>query len=435
MSILNKYKNLLNVDDRASQGEVGTPVELVNEMLDKLPVEVFKSNSTTFLDPGFGNGTFLIEIVKRLRKEGHSIENIQERVYGCEISHRLFNKVSKLFSNYNFHKLYKEDFLTKDFNNMKFDVVIGNPPYQDSDNVGRRKDKAKNLWSKFIQKGYGLLKDEGHLGIICPNAWLSPSADIGKGKKGLRFLRDYFSEGSLYHVNVKDVNKHFPTVAVEISYFLYSRKPLNIAPTLVTLDHRKNIIEKEITLKDYKFLPRDLNPLALSITNKLLDNSREKFNFTTTNSKHGVKNWSIDETLPYKVYHSASKKGIKYYSEDIQGLKERKKVIVSASSVYAPYYDKGEYLYSNMTMAYLLEGEEQLKNVKSILSSKLYLLVNEFNIWGGWVSFETIRNLPKLDTSKEWTNEEIYREFGLSREEIEFIESYEYVENKHPKLI
>ena len=77
MSILNKYKNLLNVDDRASQGEVGTPIELVNEMLDKLPIEVFKSNSTTFLDPAFGNGTFLIEIVKRLRKEGHSIENIQ----------------------------------------------------------------------------------------------------------------------------------------------------------------------------------------------------------------------------------------------------------------------------------------------------------------------------------------------------------------------
>ena len=130
MSITDKYKNLLQVDDRGSQGEVSTPITLVNEMLDKLPEELFKSDTTTFLDPSFGSGTFLIEIVKRLRKEGHSIENIKERIYGTEISHRLYNKVTKLFSKYNFHKLYKEDFLTKDFNNMKFDVVIGNPPYQ-----------------------------------------------------------------------------------------------------------------------------------------------------------------------------------------------------------------------------------------------------------------------------------------------------------------
>lgn len=407
--------------------------DLVNEMLDKLPQEVFKSDSTTFLDPEMGGGQFVAAVEERLRKYGHSDVNISKRVFGLTGNRIRLNYIMNEYSLVGTYCI--GDFLTKEYNDMKFDVVIGNPPYQDSDNAGMRKDKAKNLWSKFIQKGHGLLKADGILGIICPNAWLSPSADIGKGKKGLRFLRDYFSEGSLYHVNVKDVNKHFPTVAVEISYFLYSKSTLTRTPKLVTLDHRKNLIEKEISLKDYKFLPRDLNPLALSITNKLLDNSREKFNFTTTNSKYGVKNWSTDEKLDYKVYHSASKKGIKYYNENINNLKATKKVIVSASSVYAPYYDKGEYLYSNMTMAYLLEDGEKLENVKTILSSKLYLLVNEFNIWGGWVSFETIRNLPKLDTSKKWTNEEIYKEFKLTKEEIDFIESYQYVENKHPKLI
>ena len=176
MSIVDKYKNLLQVDDRSSQGEVGTPVALVNEMLDKLPEEVFKSSITTFLDPSFGSGTFLIEVIKRLRKEGHSIENIQERVYGTEISHRLYNKVTRLFSNYNFHKLYKEDFLTKDFNNMKFDVQLFNPPFNLSSTSSKTiagTSGNTTYYRKFIDKAYSLRKDEGVVGIICPRSGIS----------------------------------------------------------------------------------------------------------------------------------------------------------------------------------------------------------------------------------------------------------------------
>lgn len=46
------------------QGEVYTPPELVNEMLDRLPQEMWRP-SETFLDPACGNGNMLVEVVRR----------------------------------------------------------------------------------------------------------------------------------------------------------------------------------------------------------------------------------------------------------------------------------------------------------------------------------------------------------------------------------
>ena len=165
MGTVERYEKLLQVDDKPFRGEVKTPVDLVNQMLDKIPQELFKSNTTTFLDPSFGNGTFLVEIIKRLRREGHSIENIQERVYGVELTHRLYNKVNMLLSNYNFRKLCREDFLTKDFKDMKFDVVVGNPPYNlrkgDGGNSGTIGNKT--YYRKFVSKGISVTKQNGIL--------------------------------------------------------------------------------------------------------------------------------------------------------------------------------------------------------------------------------------------------------------------------------
>jgi type I restriction-modification system DNA methylase subunit len=47
-------------------GEVFTPPELINEMLDQIPVEIWSDSSKTFFDPCAGKGNFPIQIVKRL---------------------------------------------------------------------------------------------------------------------------------------------------------------------------------------------------------------------------------------------------------------------------------------------------------------------------------------------------------------------------------
>lgn len=64
--------------------EVFTPPALVNEMLDKLPEEVW-AKEKTFCDPACGNGNFLVEVLNRKLKRGHTPLDALKTVFGVDI--------------------------------------------------------------------------------------------------------------------------------------------------------------------------------------------------------------------------------------------------------------------------------------------------------------------------------------------------------------
>lgn len=72
-------------------GEIFTPPELVDEIVDKLPDELFTDSSKTFLDPACGDGEFLRGIVRRLRKQNSLLSHqdwyhtITKQLYGVDI--------------------------------------------------------------------------------------------------------------------------------------------------------------------------------------------------------------------------------------------------------------------------------------------------------------------------------------------------------------
>jgi 16S rRNA G966 N2-methylase RsmD len=172
----------------SSKGEVFTPIELVCEMLDKIPNEVWKNPNSTFLDPCMGKGTFLLEIVRRLVYiYGYTEDDAKSRVYGYDIRVKYVNHLKRRGLKNVRHK----DFLNEKIE-MKFDVVLGNPPYQKK--VGPRKTEA--LWNKFVLKIITITKESGYVSLIHPSGWRNISGNFKEvqnlyKEKNLVYLKMY----------------------------------------------------------------------------------------------------------------------------------------------------------------------------------------------------------------------------------------------------
>ena len=163
-----------------SKGEVFTPIKLVNKILDKIPEEVWKNPESVFLDPCMGKGTFLLEIVIRLVYiYGYTEEDAKSRVYGYDIRVKYVNHLTRR----GFKNLRHKDFLNEIIE-MKFDVVLGNPPYQIK--VGPK--KTEPIWNKFVFKSLEVCKDGGFISLIHPSGWRNVD---GKFKKVQNELKKY----------------------------------------------------------------------------------------------------------------------------------------------------------------------------------------------------------------------------------------------------
>jgi type I restriction-modification system DNA methylase subunit len=183
--------------EKKENGEVFTPIKLVNDMLDKLPTEVWKNKNLKWLDPCCGMGNFPIAVYLRLmeglkqeipndddRKE-HILENM---IYMAELNKKNVSICRQIFdvNNYYCLNLYEGDALELDpdveWNVEKFDVILGNPPFNKGgirSHTGKQLgEKNETIWTKFVEKSLGLLKPNGYLAFIHPLSWLKKSHSL-----------------------------------------------------------------------------------------------------------------------------------------------------------------------------------------------------------------------------------------------------------------
>ena len=132
----NLFDNVYNPDvlsclANLSNDEVFTPPEVVNQMLDSLPQELFRNPDTTFLDPACKTGVFLREIAKRLIKELEpQIPDLQERL--DHIFHKqLFGiAITELTSLLSRRGVYCSKYPNSEFSVSKFEDAQGNIRYK-----------------------------------------------------------------------------------------------------------------------------------------------------------------------------------------------------------------------------------------------------------------------------------------------------------------
>lgn len=317
-----------------SNDEVFTPPTLANQMLDTLPQELFSNSKTTFLDPVSKSGVFLREIAKRLMIGLETeIPNQQERlnhifskqlfgiaiteltsllsrrsVYCSKIANGkysicetftneqgniIFDKTEHTwkngkctFCNASQEVYEREDALEtyayqfihtnnpEKIFNMKFDVIIGNPPYQLSD--GGNGKSAKPIYHKFIQQAKKL--NPRFLSMIIPARWYA-------GGKGLdEFRTEMLTDNRIRKiVDFENSNEVFPGVDVAggICYFLWDRDNQGLCEIInYSGDSNAN---SERALNEFPILIRQSQ--AIPIIRKVIANNKQALNVRVSSRK------------------------------------------------------------------------------------------------------------------------------------------------------
>ena len=488
-----------------SNDEVFTPPDVVNQMLDMLPQELFCDPNTTFLDPACKTGVFLREIAKRLIVGlADKIPNLQQRIdhifhkqlYGIAITEltSLLSRRSLYCSKYpnsrysvsmfdnpegnvryrrTEHKwgrittdekgkqkatcLYcganssydrgveKEthayEFIHTDnpekIFNMRFDVIISNPPYQlNVGSGGKGSGTAIPIYHLFVEQ-YKKINPK-YILMIIPSRWFS-------GGRGLdSFRQSMLNDNRIIKiVDFADSKECFPGVDIAggVCYFLWDKNHNQSEDLCEIVNSYKGLQKKEFRRKnEFPVFIRD--NFAVDIVKKVLAHKETMMNkIVNPVSLYGLNtNTKLQSSGEIKVKHSG---GMAYCQKsDIKAGQEtidKYKVFVSAASYdHAGQPDKdGQRRVLSVidilqpqaicTSSYIIvQSFDTLENaanlVKYLKTRFVRFLLAQVCI-SQHISRETFMFVPMQDFSKPWTDEELYAKYNLTQEEIDFIES------------
>lgn len=181
--------------------QVFTPIYIVKQMLDKIGYEGENIKYKKILEPSFGSGMFLLQIVRRILDYAKSnalsekdIITILDNVHGVELDEELYKETKKTLIDYckdngvhyNWPNLICGDSTKINFNH-EYDFVVGNPPYirihdlkkeerEHIENNFKFSQGNNDLYITFFEIGLNAMKKDGTLSYIAPNSFMKNSS-------------------------------------------------------------------------------------------------------------------------------------------------------------------------------------------------------------------------------------------------------------------
>lgn len=134
-------------------------------------------------------------------------------------------------------------FLQLDLTNMKFDVIVGNPPYQKQ--VGER--KTEPLWDKFVTKAFELVKEDGYVCMVHPSGWRNVD---GRFKK----TKDLLNSKQIEYLELHNKEDGKKTFGAGTMYDWYVVKNVDDSEE-ETLVKFQDGTEQKLNLNEFGFIP------------------------------------------------------------------------------------------------------------------------------------------------------------------------------------
>lgn len=504
---INYNPDVLSCLANLSNDEVFTPPLVVNQMLDALPTEIWSDKNATFLDPMCKSGVFLREIAKRLVKGLEpEIPDLQERLnhifskqlYGiaiteltallsrrsvycsksanskysvcdnfessegniifsntehewkgnkcvfCDASKKVYDRDKELETHaYQFIHTTKPEELF----NMRFDVIVGNPPYQLTDSGFGT--SAAPIYDKFVSQAKKL--NPRFITMIIPARWFA-------GGKGL----DEFREEMLTDDRIRSIDDYlsasdvFPGVGLKggICIFLWDRE--NRGSCRVTTHFNG----KHLSTANRKLLEEGADVFirfneGLSILKKVMAVETGQENLLSLPEEKRFdrmvssrKPFGLETTFKGKPKKKADD-DLLIYQNGGTGYVPRKSV--SSGTQYIDYWkiytgraapgtgNKDTYPHRIISTPFIgepgtissetylcigpLDTQAHAESVLSYLSCKLTRLLILLHKPSQDTTRKVYTFVPTQDWNKKWTDEELYKKYGLSEDEITFIDS------------
>lgn len=365
----------------------------------------------------------------------------QDKCTFCGASRQDYDRGSSLETHaYAFiHTENIKSFCAKIFKNMQFDVVIGNPPYQLSDGGGGGGASATPIYNLFIDAALSL--EPRYAIMITPSRWFS-------GGKGLDEFRDRTLKDHRFIklVDFPQLYDVFPGVKIRggISYWLWGRehnggcevttmignevvgKPvvraLDAYDVLVRRNESVVILDKVMKYKDGTGAEERLSESV---------SARKPFGLTNQKGKDtpsGLK----DPVLVYGNQQTSYMERSKITANQdwinkwkvllvkAHGTSGRDDVTILGEPVVA---GPGTACTETYLVIGLCANEREAKNLAAYMRTRFVRFLVSLRKITQNITRDSYKFVPKLKMDREWTDQELYERYKISKDQVKFIES------------